>query len=442
MTDTAAPAIPSGVTGAAVRPGSAARRTRSALGWLVLVAALWVVWPVQLGGHFGVTVVSGHSMNPTYHTNDLLLTWKGGDYKPGEVLVYKVPGHDVGSGLRVVHRLRAVDADGQYTLRGDNNASIDVWHPRSSDVQGKVVRLVPQGGLVLRWLMSPIALALLCGVLIGALVAAPKKPKTPVRRPARERAKHAADVATAGPGRRTLAARLGAVAAIVLVALGVASATSLGGVKAATLFASNGPTSVPVPSGSVTYAQTIQNDNPLDYCATVTVTNSTNAAVTWQVAVDMTTAPFNATTISSSYGVTQVSFTGGVWTVRGVSYNDTLAAGASVTWGYCGTRSVPALVDATTSASVTSDSGGQYCTTVTVSTTSATWIRWRSTITHSTPGLTSNRYWLTAQPTGNWSSTSISFSPGAAGWVVRGGGSNDYVKAGSPTTWGYCAPTH
>jgi hypothetical protein len=26
--------------------------------------------------------------------------------------------------------------------------------------------------------------------------------------------------------------------------------------------------------------------------------------------------------------------------------------------------------------------------------------------------------------------------------VVRGGGSNDYVKAGSPTTWGYCAPTH
>ena len=370
MTDTAAPAIPSGVTGAAVRPRSAGRRTRSALGWLVLVAALWVVWPVQLGGHFGVTVVSGHSMNPTYHTNDLLLTWKGGDYKPGDVLVYKVPGHDVGSGLRVVHRLRAIDADGQYTMRGDNNASIDVWHPTSSDVQGKVVRLVPQGGLALRWLMSPIALALLCGALIGALVAAPKKAKAakPVRRPARRSARHAADAPNAGPRRRTLAARAGALVALVLVALGVASATSLGGVKAATLFASSGPTSVPVPSGSVTYAQTIQNDNPLDYCATVTVTNSTNAAVTWQVAVDMTTAPFNAATISSSYGVTQVSFTGGVWTVRGVSYNDTLAAGASVTWGYCGTRSVPALVDATSSAAVTSDSGGQYCTTITVST--------------------------------------------------------------------------
>jgi hypothetical protein len=26
--------------------------------------------------------------------------------------------------------------------------------------------------------------------------------------------------------------------------------------------------------------------------------------------------------------------------------------------------------------------------------------------------------------------------------VVRGGGANDYVKAGTPATWGYCAPTH
>src|SRR5215210_1217236 len=90
------------------RRGSFPRRVIGALAWLPVLAALWLLAPTQWGGHLGLTVVSGHSMEPTYYTHDLVFTWKRDTYAPGEVVVYTVPEGDPGEGYHVVHRVRAV----------------------------------------------------------------------------------------------------------------------------------------------------------------------------------------------------------------------------------------------------------------------------------------------------------------------------------------------
>ncbi len=406
------------------------RRARGVLAWAAVLCGVWMLLPTQYGGHLGITVVSGHSMEPTFHTDDLLVTWQRSAYEVGDVLVYEIPAGDVGAGLSVVHRIESVQPDGSFTMLGDNNASADLWHPTADEAQGSVALMLPHGGRWLRTLFSPLALALLCGLLVMWAVAQPRTPRQPRRRTRRS-----------GP---VLARGLVPVLATAVAALGLgggASAAGLGGLRPATLFSSTASASVPPPAAGVTYSQALTSDNPLDYCATVTVTNQSAATVDWQVVVDLTTAPFNASEITSSYGVTSVTLTASSWTVRGASYNKTLAAGASTTWGYCAKRSANSipLVDGTVSASVTSSGNGQYCADVTVTTTSTSWVRWRATINHSTPGLTQSQYWLSAAPSSYWNATSSSFKASTGTWVLTGVDYNQIIRAGQSATWGFCA---
>ena len=60
---------------------------------LFLVAALVVgyfLWPTSLGGCTTLTIVSGHSMEPTYYTGDLVVS-RCGDYQVGDIVVYNPP---------------------------------------------------------------------------------------------------------------------------------------------------------------------------------------------------------------------------------------------------------------------------------------------------------------------------------------------------------------
>jgi signal peptidase I len=126
---------------------SAARpRSRRALGllkraamWLPVLALIILGWPVQLGGTTGYTIVAGHSMQPTYHAGDLLITRRKAHYRPGEIVVYRVPKGQPGTGYQVVHRLiggsGAPGAPG-WTTKGDNNPSADIWNPHDSDIRG------------------------------------------------------------------------------------------------------------------------------------------------------------------------------------------------------------------------------------------------------------------------------------------------------------------
>jgi signal peptidase len=164
-------------------------RAASLVGWVIVLAVVVLAWPVQLHGHFGLVVVSGHSMDGTYRTGDLLVTWRQTAYDVGDVAVYRVPGTGVGHGMRVVHRIVG-RADGGFVMQGDNRTTTDIWHPTPRDVVGQPVARLPAGGLVLRWLFNPLALALLCGVCVFLVVAKSdeKQPAPRMVSPAADRA--------------------------------------------------------------------------------------------------------------------------------------------------------------------------------------------------------------------------------------------------------------
>lgn len=163
--DAGAAAATLGGSVAAARPRRAGRVERTVLAWLLLAVAVVVLWPAPWGGTLGLTIVSGHSMEPTYHTGDLVLTVRQPGYAVGEVVSYVVPDGQPGAGGRVIHRI--VEADGgTVTTRGDNNAAADPWTFTPSDITGRAVLQLPGVGL----LWSPAVFPFLIAIVIGALV--------------------------------------------------------------------------------------------------------------------------------------------------------------------------------------------------------------------------------------------------------------------------------
>ncbi|HCX85513.1 MAG TPA: signal peptidase I [Micrococcales bacterium] len=149
--------------------GGVARRLPSAAGWLLIAVAAVLLWPAQWGGLTGLTVVSGHSMEPTFHTGDLVVTWRASGYEVGDIVSYTVPADQAGAGGRVIHRVSSVElVDGEtvYTTRGDNNPADDPWTLTSADVTGTVLVHVPGvGALVGTSLLPLIAAGALGGVV-------------------------------------------------------------------------------------------------------------------------------------------------------------------------------------------------------------------------------------------------------------------------------------
>jgi signal peptidase len=143
---------------------------RSWAGFGALIAAGFLAWPQHYGGDTGYTIVSGHSMNPRYHTGDLLITRGHSSYHVGQIVVYQVPKEQPGAGFFVVHRLIGGDNAHGWTTKGDNNPSEDIWHPHDLDIQGAVMTMIPKGGYLLRQLRNPLLYALLGGCYAGYLM--------------------------------------------------------------------------------------------------------------------------------------------------------------------------------------------------------------------------------------------------------------------------------
>ena len=134
--------------------------------WLVLATVIAFLWPVQFGGVTSFSIVSGKSMEPTYHTGDLVITKVRPAYKIGEIVVYKIPGTDTGHGREVVHRLHTRLPDGTLLAQGDNNKTVDPWTINDADIVGAKWLMIPKAGLVLGFLRSPAAAAILIGALV------------------------------------------------------------------------------------------------------------------------------------------------------------------------------------------------------------------------------------------------------------------------------------
>ncbi len=135
--------------------------------WLILAGLLAVIWPVRFGGSTSFMIVSGHSMEPTYHTGDLVITKARPAYRVGEIVVYEVPGDGAAAGREVVHRLYKVQPDGKFLAKGDNNRTADPWPITPRDIVGSKWVTLPKGGLILGFLRSILMLAVLFGVLVG-----------------------------------------------------------------------------------------------------------------------------------------------------------------------------------------------------------------------------------------------------------------------------------
>lgn len=136
--------------------------------WVAVASAAWFVWPTSLGGCTTLTIVSGHSMEPTYYTGDLVVT-RCGQPKVGDIVVYTPP--ELGG--RIIHRLISGDGQTGWQVKGDNNSWVDPFIPTNHDVLGIARLHVPKIGLFAKLVTTPYVWASLI-VLALALLAWPR----------------------------------------------------------------------------------------------------------------------------------------------------------------------------------------------------------------------------------------------------------------------------
>lgn len=137
---------------------------------ILFVVAVALLWPARYGGISGLTVVSGHSMEPTFHTGDLLLSIRQPSYRVGDIISYTVAAGQPGAGGRVIHRIAAIDDSGRYRTQGDNNPDSDPWRSTSGDVMGREIFSIPGVGTLLGPASAPAALGLVFGGLVTVLI--------------------------------------------------------------------------------------------------------------------------------------------------------------------------------------------------------------------------------------------------------------------------------
>src|SRR3954451_1956034 len=145
---------------------SANRAAGRAIAVLVLLFWAQFLRPQSLGGNAGYVLVSGQSMEPRYHTGDLVLVEKKHSYHPGQLIAYRVPKGDPMAGAQVIHRIIGGDAKHGFIVRGDNRTAPDVWRPKPGDIVGSKALRLPHAIVVLQYLRSPIFLGILAAAFV------------------------------------------------------------------------------------------------------------------------------------------------------------------------------------------------------------------------------------------------------------------------------------
>jgi signal peptidase len=143
----------------------------------VLLFWAFVLRPVSLGGPAGYVLVSGTSMNPLYHTGDMVFVLHHDTYHVGDIIAYKVPNGDPMAGAQVIHRIIGGNPKNGWIVQGDNRSAPDVWRPHNTDIVGAATLHIPNAVIVLQYLRSPVFIALLaaCFVFVNVLTRADTK---------------------------------------------------------------------------------------------------------------------------------------------------------------------------------------------------------------------------------------------------------------------------
>jgi signal peptidase I len=131
----------------------------------VLIGTIYCMWPSALGGPVQLVVVSGNSMEPTYHNKDLLYVRTDRSIRVGEPAVYRMKSASGDNEVMIVHRITDRDNNGNYVFRGDNRSNNDAQPIAPDDVIG--VPILNVGPLPTRFLAAmPLYGTLLLGVWI------------------------------------------------------------------------------------------------------------------------------------------------------------------------------------------------------------------------------------------------------------------------------------
>lgn len=136
---------------------------------LILVAAWFLFAPTSVGGRMDYVTVQGHSMEPTFHTSDLVLITRHRSYRVGEIIAYSAASM---GGATVIHRIIGM-ADGRYITKGDNNDFVDQYRPSNADVRGSKQLLIRSGASLVDQLHSrSVFMGLLGATVLSVLVSA------------------------------------------------------------------------------------------------------------------------------------------------------------------------------------------------------------------------------------------------------------------------------
>lgn len=186
---------------------------------LALAAAAWLLLaPPRLGGSTSYVVVVGSSMEPRLHRDHLVLARRAGEYRVGEVVLYR----SRLLGRYVLHRIVGREGD-RYVFKGDNNSFVDPDRPSKAELVGRLWLRVPAVGSAFGWLRVPWHAALVAGLAAllllgtGAGLEAGRRGRRQVRLPGRQQARLVPPV---GPRWQ---ATLAVVAAVALVFLALAA---------------------------------------------------------------------------------------------------------------------------------------------------------------------------------------------------------------------------
>ncbi|MEA1902512.1 MAG: signal peptidase I [Actinomycetota bacterium] len=138
------------------------------LQWMLVICLALFFWPATFGGRFGMVMVAGNSMEPTYNLGDAVFTWKE-PVDIGDTILYRIPEGEFGEGNPVIHRVVGGDGNAWIT-QGDNSSRPDAWYPSNSDVLGIAQFHMPFGGRVLALMRSWLFIALLGGLAVGLVL--------------------------------------------------------------------------------------------------------------------------------------------------------------------------------------------------------------------------------------------------------------------------------
>jgi signal peptidase I len=127
----------------------------------VLLGTAIVFGWASLTHRVSYVVTHGVSMQPLYHAGDLIVVTRKSSYQIGDIVAYRY------SSIVVLHRIVSGNAAG-FTTKGDNNKSLDLGHPSSSQIIGRAVLHIPSGGLWLRRAISPTGLGVIAFCLLTA----------------------------------------------------------------------------------------------------------------------------------------------------------------------------------------------------------------------------------------------------------------------------------